>query len=1048
MSFKLPNAGNSAIPIVDPTTMKPNSREARSPYQGNRKNPLSGPFPGQQNRNNTNTLAGGPENVSGTRSRGSAELATKFNARDNRPGSRGLGLVDRNVPAVVPPLEATGPTEVTTTIGSSSLIHSRYATHSADPPKPAGEDTAEWKPDIYARSYVPAYLLEINKLPAIEYSCTPLNTIGFSSYISSFAGNSFLQPMIIENLPRITKVPISICRFAKNLSSANYFYYFDECLLLEAWKNSTELENYNLYNVELQSTGAQQQLYALRVPGLRDDAPKVELGDTVLVRQIIHAPHTNQNGTSWFPNRHQPGSSATPGFTGHQHHAIVWGVSRAKETIVLRIDKFIPTLLRCNIKFVVQPNTYLPLWRAILDTNGGHPSAMSHIGEQGCGVAAHRQTWLRHMLFPSPSDTVIQTTIPIGAFNLKWFDKNLNFEQMKAVDAVVTRNYGDIPFLISGIPGSGKTKTVVECSLQLLQHRGKPEPHILLCAPSNPAADTLALRLAQHLQPKELFRLNGWTRTFAEVPDQLLPYTFTENDLFSLPAFETLMRYKVVVTTCKDADMLVQARLTNRDLMKLGKRMFSSIFPASTPPEKEMIHWTALLVDEAAQATEPSVCVPLNVVTTPLRVELQDAQNELSQHPIFVMAGDEHQLGPRVSNDQTALSVSLFERLFSLPIYADHPLSRRNAGPYKRLTQAMLPIPRPAFTNLTRNYRSHPAILAVPSILFYSDTILPYATPPDPRGPVPTWPGWKEPHRWPVLFSCNTSPDEVEEVLHKSGGSGLFNRGEARKALRLAKSLLEHSETIDYDSLSPISLTSSPVRPIRQEEITIATPFRSQVTHLREVFRANSLYSVNIGPLEAFQGLETRFLIICTTRTRSDEKFIQHDQAMGLGIIGEKRRFNVALTRAKEGLVVIGNPEVLSRLGKDESWRAFLGFCARNECWEQDKKMPEDHQGRKYWVNQLCGKGVNNSEEEIDTAFMGYVSRLERGLILGEQAMNGDSNEEKQERSGDTREGNGGKPNGSLGNGHYSSGESDYDSAMWTSGMMAEEVLRGSSDWY
>lgn len=1046
MSFKLPKAGNSAIPIVDPTTMKPNSREPRPSPEVNQKDHGNRLSRGQESKHDNNRTATAPANGSRSASYFSAESSTELKSRENGPGNRESRLTDAGTPGVVPDIEAHSQAETPTMTDSYSLMNPGYVNHSVDLPKSAEEDAGEWKPDIYAGCYVPVYLLEINDSPAIEFNCTPLDTIDFSSYVSSFAGNAFLQPLPIENMPRITSIPISICRFAKNLLPSNYFYYFDECLLLEAAKCSTELENYNFYDVELQLTDPHQQLYSLRVPGLRDDAPRVELGDIVLVRQIIPAPHPNQNRASRFAGRYQSNGSAAPGFpgfTGHQHNAIVWGVSRARETIVLRIDKFIPHLPRCNIKFVVQPNTYLPLWRAILDINGGRPGAPSDIGEQGRGVAAHEQTWLRHMLFPSSRDAIIQQTLPSGSFKLEWFDNDLNYEQMKAVDAVVTRNYGDIPFLISGIPGSGKTKTVVECALQLRKQRGKPEPHILLCAPSNPAADTLALRLARYLQPKELFRLNGWTRTFAEVPGQLLPYTYTENDLFSLPAFETLMNYKIVVTTCKDADMLVQARLTNRDLMKLGQRMFSSVFPASTPPKKEMIHWSALLVDEAAQATEPSVCVPLNVVTTPLCVGPLDAQNEASQHPIFVMAGDEHQLGPRVLNDETALSVSLFERLFSLSVYADHPLSRCNAGPYKRLTQAMLPIPRPAFTNLTRNYRSHPAILAIPSILFYNDTIVPYAPAADPRGPVPTWPGWQEPHRWPVLFSCNTSPDEVEEVLHKSGGSGLFNRGEALKALEVTKSLLGHSQQIDYASMSPFSSTTSPLRPITQKEITIATPFRSQVTHLRRVFRMNSLYSVNIGPLEAFQGLEARFLIICTTRTRSDEKFLQRDQEMGLGIIGEKRRFNVALTRAKEGLVVIGNPEVLSHLGKDESWRAFLGFCARNRCWLPDKKTPGVHQGRKYWVNQLRGeKGNGGGDSEKDAAFMGYVSRLERSLILGEQANNLD--EDKQDVNGGGR---GGKAKASLGSGQYSSAQDDYDAAMWTSGMIAEEVLRGSSVW-
>ena len=42
----------------------------------------------------------------------------------------------------------------------------------------------------------------------------------------------------------------------------------------------------------------------------------------------------------------------------------------------------------------------------------------------------------------------------------------------------------------------------------------------------HPAADTLALRLSSHLGPREMFRLNGWVRTYAEVPAEILPYTY------------------------------------------------------------------------------------------------------------------------------------------------------------------------------------------------------------------------------------------------------------------------------------------------------------------------------------------------------------------------------------------------------------------------------------------------------------------------------------------------------------------------------------------
>lgn len=65
-------------------------------------------------------------------------------------------------------------------------------------------------------------------------------------------------------------------------------------------------------------------------------------------------------------------------------------------------------------------------------------------------------------------------------------------------------------------------RTIVEAVLQIL--RVHEEACILLCTPSNPAADTLVSRLRGVLGPSEMLRLNDRNRTFAEVPVGILQY--------------------------------------------------------------------------------------------------------------------------------------------------------------------------------------------------------------------------------------------------------------------------------------------------------------------------------------------------------------------------------------------------------------------------------------------------------------------------------------------------------------------------------------------
>jgi hypothetical protein len=475
-----------------------------------------------------------------------------------------------------------------------------------------------------------------------------------------------------------------------------------------------------------------------------------------------------------------------------------------------------------------------------------------------------------------------------------------------------------------------------------------------------------------------MLRLNGWTRSFAEVPGNLLPYTNAENNLFSLPDFETMMSYKVVVTTCRDAYMLVQARLTNEALIHLAKKSLSAIAPnfSKSIDPSQLIHWTALLLDEAAQAIEPEVLIPISVVDPASSLAATGALSTEWNYPVpqIVMAGDEYQLGPRLSlKSASPLSTSLFARLFARPLYSAHPLSRANGS--KRLTSAMLPMLRPSFTNLIRNYRSHPAILTVPSILFYADTLIAECT--TLSEIVRTWPGWQKPASlfgsdrvavansdaediessssrrwisacWPVLFVNNSGSDALESILagNGTGAGGLFNASEADIALNVVKGLLSHSlpllptESMQGGLPNPRSGHNPLTRVVNLElirpgEIVVMSPFRAQVNYLRKNFRQAGLYDVNIGPLEAFQGLESRIVILCTTRTRvgtddqGRDRFVREDQARGLGVIGEQKKFNVAITRAKEGLIVIGNQKCLTSTN-DEAWVEFLAFCWRN----------------------------------------------------------------------------------------------------------------------
>ncbi|KAL8935308.1 MAG: hypothetical protein Q9216_005494 [Gyalolechia sp. 2 TL-2023] len=919
----------------------------------------------------------------------------------------------------------------------ASMPKGRSQKHSKDLPKESVGGESLRKPDVYAHAYVPEAFLAINASPAILLSSTPVQAIDFKLYTSTFASPMLLPPLASPQAPAFDGAS-PVCSL-ENLGIDNYDSHLSDCLVLDLEAQVPETRTYDMFGVQLGVVDRTQEIYSLKVSGLRENTPRVAFGDNIMVRQLIMDPATKL-----------PHAAPATGSTGFQISAVVVAIDRPKEILNLRINGCIPHLLICNISFIVQTRWIKSLQRAVTSMasqltisrkhestsisenqtpedsasspehdfgpigtpiksppirprqeyfgsttapmkspsvprgdffgaigtpvrtpqydrqdyfgskaspSHGLPEYLRHPGTNGNRRSTHKsshssvldipvkytnQAWLRRMLFPNDSDGVIQRSLPQGIFRRSWFDRHLNHEQKRAVDAILTKAYGNIPFVINGPPGTGKTKTIVETVTQMACDPSF-EGTILLCAPSDSAADTLALRLRNHFEPKVMFRLNDFSRTFAEVPQELLPYCYVEDDIFNLPPLPELMACKVVVATCCTTDVLVQARVTNKDLITLENTMSDILNPQLAikrqAARKNRLHWTALLVDEAAQATEPEILIPLSVVAPPPVCSSEP-------NPVFVMAGDQYQLGPRIYDGSTTLGTSLFERLSDRSIYASHPLARRN---YLR-TNPHAQMVRPPFVNLMRNYRSHPSILAIPSALFYANTLIPEANDTDQ---LESWSGWCG-RGWPVLFSCNGGVDDCEDI--RIVGGGWHNIREARKAISYAKGLLE-SQYIQ-----------------EQPDICIMSPFRAQVNILRQMARKAGLWGLNVGPMDAFQGLESRFVILCTTRVR--KRFLEEDAAKGAGIINEPKKFNVAITRAKQGLVVLGNPWVLEQ---DPRWSAFMTFCWRNGLWQTDTAGLDD---RMIEANE---KPVDDWEPKDQDATT--IAGLERALIYRERQV-------------------------------------------------------------
>ncbi|KAJ3811569.1 P-loop containing nucleoside triphosphate hydrolase protein [Lentinula aff. lateritia] len=563
-------------------------------------------------------------------------------------------------------------------------------------------------------------------------------------------------------------------------------------------------------------------------------------------------------------------------------------------------DEEVPPVL--NLSFITNARPSVVMDVAI-------STLASALDPNGKRDVAHR--WL----FPEMNDLHLNLPVPSTPPYITgevWVDNGLNAEQRFAASCI-SKYQSPVPFLISGPPGTGKTRTVVETVHQIL--RTQPEAHILLCAPSNSATDTLALRLASSLKPGDMLRLNDQNRTFAEVPDSI----HVENDSFAIPTWKMLMSYKVVVASCLDANILVDAACTNTVLCGLEEHVVSSLHPHRKIKYQIVPHWTHLLIDEAAQGSEPELLVPISVVLPRHELSAPNRTTSFDYHwlstvPQLILCGDINQLGPIITSQQARtfeLDVSLLERLFDRPLYAEHAEARGFVHNGMSVSLSYV---------VSKNYRSHPAILMPPSAMFYNDSLEPCAS----NGMI-SWAGLSN-NKYPLMFlGCDTKDESVDERVT------WFNIGEIDRIVEVITSLMSEA--------------AKSIPPLQADEIGVMAPWREQVWKIRERLRQAGLSRVDVGTVEDYQGREKRVVIISCVR--SSARFLAEDGQKGIGLVFEKKRMNVAITRAKELLVIIGNGNLLKY---DPYWKGFLQFALRNALYVGPELALEDDGA---WISRL-----------------------------------------------------------------------------------------------
>ena len=270
-------------------------------------------------------------------------------------------------------------------------------------------------------------------------------------------------------------------------------------------------------------------------------------------------------------------------------------------------------------------------------------------------------------------------------------------------------------------------------------------------------------------------------------------------------------------------------------------------------------------------------------------------------------------------------------------------------------------------TTLTTSFRSPFALLALPSRLFYADTPLLSAVDAISGTPavfcsLSASIGANSQARasWPMLALGVLGNDVRDGIMGDVLNVG--NADEASAVAFLVKRLLidsgnkPSSSSIDigkFDDESSLwvpagtvatdeSASAAPPRaPLLMADIGVIAPFRAAVQAIREALRAIDLYGISVGLPRDFQGQEKTVIIIATAlshnvgpgafaRRGALHTFPPHvplgaASVPPAGLFFDPRSLNVALTRARARLYVVGDPNLWI---KEPSWAVILQECA------------------------------------------------------------------------------------------------------------------------
>lgn len=472
--------------------------------------------------------------------------------------------------------------------------------------------------------------------------------------------------------------------------------------------------------------------------------------------------------------------------------------------------------------------------------------------DRAINAKGNRMAYLRDLFYSKVS----AQKLSFEPLSFPW----LNNTQEKAVNEVLWAKDVEV---VHGPPGTGKTTTLVEAINETLMR----ESQVLVCAQSNMAVDWISEKLVD--RGINVLRIGNPTR----VNDKMLGFTYERRfeahpDYPQLWAIRKAMRELRKRKKGRDDNFHQKLERLKSRATELEIRINAELFGEARVIASTLVgsanrlldgqKFSTLFIDEAAQALEAACWIPIRRAGR------------------VILAGDHCQLPPTVKS-----------------------IAALKGGLGKTLMERIVENKPECVTLLQVQYRMNDSIMRFSSDWFYGGKVITADEVRQRRGILEydTPVMWVDPSLGESASAGDAVGDDTRECHEEFVGEtyGRINREEAEATLMV---LERYFTKIGKQRILDESI-----------DVGIISPYRAQVQYLRHLIKKREFFKpyrrlMTVNTVDGFQGQERDIILISMVRANADGQ---------IGFLRDLRRMNVAITRARMKLIILGDAATLTR---------------------------------------------------------------------------------------------------------------------------------------